>query len=113
MVSFGVGVQREVQRNFESIGLENLFVRPIYDEPDAFDPFAEPSPQTPITPELVAQIEQLPDVVSVTPELRLPFGIDIALTVGDTSLPIRVADSEESQFSFGSQTEPLAGVRLG
>lgn len=112
MVSFGVGVQREVQRNFESIGLENLFVRPIYDEPDEFDPFAAPKPQTPITPALVAQIEQIPNVTSVTPELGLPFGIDIALTVGDTSLPIRVADAEESQFSFGGETEPLAGSRL-
>ena len=113
MVSFGVGVQREVQRNFESIGLENLFVRPVYDEPDEFDPFAAPSPQTPITPELITRIEQLPDVVSVTPELGLPFGIDIALAYDDTSLPIRIADTEERQFSFGGQTEPLAGVELG
>ena len=112
MVSFGVGVQKEVQRNFASIGLENLFVRPVYDEPDAFDPFAAPSPETPITPALVAQIEQLPDVISVMPELGLPFGIDIVLTVSDTSLPIRVSDGGESQFSFGGESEPLAGSRL-
>mgnify|MGYP002622706783 CR=1 FL=1 len=112
MVSFGVGVQREVQRNFESIGLENLFVRPIYDEPDAFDPFAEPEPQTPITPEMVAQIEQLPDVVSVTPELQLPFSVEIALTYGDTSLPIRVTDGNEPEFNFGTAPEPLAGSFL-
>jgi ABC-type antimicrobial peptide transport system permease subunit len=112
MVSFGVGVQREVQRNFESIGLENLFVRPIYDEPDAFDPFAEPSPQTPITPDLVAQIEQIPDVTGVTPELQLPFSIDIALTYGDTSLPIRVTDGNEPEFNFGTDPEPLAGSHL-
>ncbi|WP_420641185.1 ATP-binding cassette domain-containing protein [Candidatus Leptofilum sp.] len=112
MVSFGVGVQREVQRNFESIGLENLFVRPIYEEPDAFDPFAEPEPESPITPELVAQIEQIPDVVNVTPELQLPFSIDIALTYGDTSLPIRVTDGNEPEFSFGTDPEPLAGSFL-
>lgn len=52
-------------------------------------------------------------MVSVTPQLALPFGIDIALTQGDTSLPIRVADGGESQFSFGGQTEPLAGIELG
>ncbi len=112
MVSFGVGVQREVQRNFQSIGLENLFVRPVYDEPDAFDPFAAPSPRMPITPALVAQIEQIPNVTSVTPELSLPFGIDIALMAGDTSLPIRVADGGESQFNFGDESAPLAGSRL-
>jgi ABC-type lipoprotein export system ATPase subunit/ABC-type lipoprotein release transport system permease subunit len=113
MVSFGVGVQREVQRNFESIGLENLFVRPVFDEVDAFDPFAAPKPQTPITPDLVTQIEQLPDVTSVTPELGLPFGIDIVLTVGAASLPIRISDGGESQFSFGGESEPLAGSRVG
>lgn len=112
MVSFGVGVQKEVQRNFESIGLENLFVRPIYDDPDAFDPFAAPSPQTPLTPELVSQIEQLPDVTSVTPEMGLPFGIDIALTVGDTSLPIRISDGGESQFSLGDESALLSGALL-
>ncbi len=112
MVSFGVGVQREVQRNFESIGLENLFVFPVYDEPDEFDPFADPEPQTPITPDLVAQIEQFPDVVSVTPELQLPFSIDIALTYGDTSLPIRVTDGNEPEFNFGTEPEPLAGAFL-
>lgn len=112
MVSFGVGVQREVQRNFESIGLENLFVSPVYDEPDEFDPFAEPEPLTPITPELVAQIEQIPGVAVVVPDLRLPFGIDIALTLGDTSLPIRATDSFEPEFALGSSPEPLAGVRM-
>lgn len=112
MVSFGVGVQREVQRNFESIGLENLFVRPIFDDPDDFDPFAAPAPRAPLTPELVAQIEQIPNVANVTPELSLPFGIDIAMTFGDTSLPIRVADSGEEGFNFGEASEPLAGSRL-
>ncbi len=112
MVSFGVGVQREVQRNFESIGLENLFVFPVYEEPDEFDPFAEPEPLTPITPELVAQIAQIPDVAIVLPDLRLPFGIEMALTLGDTSLPIRATDSNEPEFAFGSDPEPLAGVRM-
>jgi putative ABC transport system permease protein len=112
MVSFGVGVQQEIRRNFESIGLENLLVRPIYDEPDAFDPFAAPLPRTPITPELAAQVEQLPDVVSVTPELGLPHSIDIALTFADNALPVRVSEEGESRFEFGDAVAPLAGMRL-
>jgi ABC-type lipoprotein export system ATPase subunit len=107
MVSFGVGVQREVQRNFESIGLENLFVFPVYEEPDEFDPFAEPEPLTPITPELVAQIAQIPDVAIVLPDLRLPFGIEMALTLGDISLPIRATDSNEPEFAFGSRSRTV------
>jgi putative ABC transport system permease protein len=113
MVSFGVGVQQEVQRNFENVGLENLFVRPIYDEPDAFDPFAAPAPRTPITPELVAQVEQLPDVVSVTPELALPVGIDIALTFGDKLLPIRTSAGGEGHMGMGNEAAVLAGSQQG
>ena len=38
MVSFGVGVQAEVNRNFQTLGLENVFVSPTFpEEEDAFD----------------------------------------------------------------------------
>ncbi|MCZ7674440.1 MAG: ABC transporter permease [Chloroflexi bacterium] len=51
MVSFGVGVQKEVQRNFESVGLENIFVSAIYEEPtEGFDPFAEREPKQVLSP---------------------------------------------------------------
>ncbi len=40
MVSFGVGVQEEVNRNFQALGLENVFISPSFpEEEDAFDPF--------------------------------------------------------------------------
>jgi len=101
MVSFGVGVQREVQRNFETVGLENLFVLPQYEETDGFDPFAQPEPRTPLTPDLVAQIAAIGDVASVTPSLSLPQGMDIELALGDRSLPVRVVDGATGPFRFG------------
>lgn len=113
MVSFGVGVQREVQRNFETVGLENVFVSPQFAEGDAFDPFAPPKPEQPITPDVVAQIEAIPEVTAVTPSLVLPQGIDLTLTLGDTAQPIRVSEGGESRFSFGDTTATLAGSRLG
>ena len=73
MVSFGVGVQKEVQRNFETIGLENLFVLPRFEESDGFHPFAQPEPEVPLTPGLVAQIAALPDVADVSPSVALPI----------------------------------------
>lgn len=111
MVSFGVGVQKEVQRNFETIGLENVFVQPQYDDGgDGFDPFAAPAPLQPLTPEIVAQIETMPEVKSVTPMLSLPRGVEISLVYNDEPLSIRVSDSfEERQFSFSDSNEPLAG----
>ena len=53
MVSFGVGVQEEVNRNFQALGLENVFVSPSYpEEEDAFDPFGFAEPVQALTPEL-------------------------------------------------------------
>lgn len=113
MVSLGVGVQREVQRNFETIGLENIFVRPRFDEPDEFDPFAAPAPQRPITPEIVEQVEALPGVAAVTPSLSLPRGIEISLVYEEQSYPVRVSDDfGESRFSFGDTTSTVAGSTL-
>ena len=112
MVSFGVGVQIEVQRNFETVGLENVFVRPQFAEGDEFDPFAPPKPEQPITPDVVARIEAIPEVTAVTPSLVLPQGIDLTLTLDDTAQPIRVSEGGESRFSFGDTTETMAGSRL-
>ncbi len=112
MVSFGVGVQIEVQRNFETVGLENVFVSPQFAEGDEFDPFAPPQAEQPITPAVVAQIEAIPEVTAVTPSLILPQGIDLTLTLNDEAQPIRVSEGGESRFSFGDTHETLAGSRL-
>ena len=113
MVSFGVGVQREVQRNFATIGLENIFVRPQFGEGDGFDPFAMAEAVTPLTPVLVERISTLPNVESVTPSLSLPPALDITLEMSDQELPVRVTDSfGEGRFTFGSSDEPLAGKLL-
>ena len=114
MVSFGVGVQREVQRNFESIGLENIFVSPQFAEEDAFDPFASPRPLTPITPNLVTRIAALEGVVEVTPALQLPQGLDITLAAGGgEEIAVRVSDNfGERQFQFGGGSGLAAGAEF-
>jgi putative ABC transport system permease protein len=110
MVSFGVGVQREVQRNFETIGLENIFVTPPFAEGDAFDPFAAPQTDTPLTPELAARIGELDQVVGITPSLRLPDGLDMTLSIGGQELPVRVTDNfGERNFQFTSSSDMAAG----
>ena len=112
MVSFGVGVQREVQRNFESVGLENIFVSPgfEFDEGDGFDPFAPPEISQPITPALVDQIRQIPNVRSVAPSLDIPRGIELSIVYNEGEpVPIRVADSFEAQFGLGGGPDVVAG----
>lgn len=114
MVSFGVGVQREVQRNFETIGLENIFVSPEYGESDGFDPFASPQPKVALSPEMIAQIAALPNVVSVTPSLDMPSGMDISLTSNGEPIPVYISGDTGMPFQFGppGRSDLLAGVNL-
>jgi hypothetical protein len=43
-------VQEEITRNFEALGLENVFISPTFpEEEDAFDPFGVSEPEQPLT----------------------------------------------------------------
>lgn len=72
MVSLGVGVQLEIERQFAQLGLENVFVRPRTSEDNNFfTQFSIPERQTPITPDVIERWRQLPNVESVTPRITL------------------------------------------
>jgi ABC-type lipoprotein export system ATPase subunit/ABC-type lipoprotein release transport system permease subunit len=117
MVSFGVGVQAEVNRNFQALGLENVFVSPSFpEEDDAFDPFGFAEPVEPLTPEIAAAFRTMPEVQSVTPVLNLPSNMEISLARGEQTIPVRLAGG----FGRGPQgmgnltpSEMLAGDPLG
>ena len=116
MVSFGVGVQEEVNRNFEALGLENVIISPTFPEEDAFDPFGIAEPEKPITSETIAAFRNLPEVQSVTPILNLPRNMEISLSYGEKALPIRLS----GEFDHGpggpgmpAPPEMLVGVPLG
>ncbi len=117
MVSFGVGVQEEVNRNFAALGLENVFISPTFpEEEDAFDPFGFSTPENPLTPEIVEAFRDMPEVGSVTPVLNLPSNMEISLSYAEEALPVRLSGG------FGNRSrgpgvpappEMLAGVSLG
>jgi ABC-type lipoprotein release transport system permease subunit len=117
MVSFGVGVQAEVNRNFQALGLENVFISPTFPQEDqAFDPFGIAEPEEPLTPEIAAIFRELPEVASVTPVLNLPSNMEVSLTLGERSVPVRLG----GDFRRGPRAmenlgppEMLAGEPLG
>ncbi len=120
MVSFGVGVQNEVNRNFQAIGLENVFVSPAFPEDEnVFDPFSITEPEQPLTPEIAAQFKEMPDVQSVTPILNLPSNIEISLSYNEFSAPIRLSGGFGNDQrgpggpDFLTPPEMLAGSPLG
>lgn len=117
MVSIGVGVQAEVNRNFQALGLENVFVSPTFpDEEDTFDPFGFTEPEEPLTPEIVAAFRAIPEVQSVTPTLNLPSNLEVSLALGDQILPVRLTGGfGRGPRGMGDMTPPdmLAGDPLG
>jgi ABC-type lipoprotein export system ATPase subunit/ABC-type lipoprotein release transport system permease subunit len=117
MVSFGVGVQNEVNRNFEALGLENVFISPIFpEEEDVYDPFGVAEPEQPLTPETVAAFRALPEVQSVTPTIDLPYNMEISLSYGDVALPVRLSGGfGHSPAGPGMPAPPemLTGESLG
>jgi len=117
MVSFGVGVQNEVTRNFEALGLENVFISPSFpEEDDAFDPFGFSEPETPLTPKIVATFRAMPEVETVTPVLNIPSNLEVSLTFEDQSIPIRLSNDfgrGPGVMSEMAQPDMLAGVPLG
>ena len=116
MVSFGVGVQAEVNRNFAALGLENVFISPTFPEEDAFDPFGFAEPLVPLTPEIVAAFRAMPEVGSVTPSLDLPSNMEVSLTIGEQTIPVRFSgDFGGGPPMMGNMAPPemLAGNPLG
>ena len=117
MVSFGVGVQNEVNRNFETVGLENVFVYPSFPEDeDTLDPFGIRQPEQPLTPEIVSEFREMPEVESVTPVLNLPSNIEVSLGYEGLSLPVRFTggfgNSHQPGPRFLDPQEMLAGELL-
>jgi ABC-type lipoprotein export system ATPase subunit/ABC-type lipoprotein release transport system permease subunit len=120
MVSFGVGVQNEVNRNFQALGLENVFVSPTYPEDEgAFDPFGITQPEIPLTPEIAAEFREMSAVQSVTPILNLPANIELSLTYDSVSTPIRLSGGFGNEQrgpggpDFLTPPEMVAGSPLG
>lgn len=117
MVSFGVGVQAEVNRNFQALGLENVFISPTFpEEENAFDPFGFAEPIEPLTPQVVSTFNAMPEVQSVTPVLALPANMEVSLELDDQTVPIRLAsDFRHGPQFMGNLTPPemMAGEALG
>ena len=117
MVSFGVGVQAEVNRSFQALGLETVFINPTFPEEDnAFDPFGFAAPEVPLTPEMVAAFRAMPEVQSVTPVLDLPANVEASLALADQIIPVRLTETfSHRPGAMGELASPdmLAGDPLG
>jgi putative ABC transport system permease protein len=117
MVSLGVGVQQEVRAQFAALGLENVFVRPGEGgeggegegDDDFFTQFGLPAREQPITPEVVAAWEQLPEVQSVIAQVSLDGVTTLLELPGGERTRVRVTGLDLFPDPFETPPNPLAG----
>ena len=138
MLSVAVGVEMEVQRNIEAMGMESVFVTPPHAETDGFAPYAETRsgasivspqrmeaggfdsyadsrPEVPITPAAVETLRRMPEVASVAPLVDLPSYLDLSVKWGERAAPARVQSSTEQTEQLGpfeGASQVLAGRQL-
>ncbi len=135
MLSVAVGVEMEVQRNIEAMGMESVFVTPPHAETGGFAPYAETRPgasivspqhmeaggfdsyadsrpEVPITPAAVETLRRMPEVDSVAPLVDLPSYLDLRVKWGERAAPARVQSSTEQLSPFEGSSQVLAGRQL-
>ncbi len=99
MVSLGIGVQTEINKQFEAIGLENIFVQPRSSNQDEFTRYLRPQRETPITAARIAEWRKLPNVVSVNAVVDVNAAINKRL---------RIAGDDTRTTGF--QVDPGVGI---
>jgi putative ABC transport system permease protein len=118
MVSLASGVRRQINRQFESVGLDRLTVTSSVGRRGDFGPFGFSFARKPITAEAVSKWKALPGVAEVVPEVNLPGSVDLELNWKGTNQPVRMANGdfrpgmvfqEPPQAVAGSLELPEAG----
>lgn len=114
MLSLGVGVQNEIIRNFQSIGLETLTLRPEVEERSLFNQFGEPRRTKLLTPTLADELRARPEVIKVTPRIYLPDSMSMSLRIDDQEAQVWIRDTDDESPAeiFSSPVEAVAGRKM-
>ena len=112
MVSLGIGVQREMQDAFGSVGLETVRLYPVTEEAGAFDLFGQPERTKLLTPDLIRQLEARDDVIEAIPFLSLPYSMRIVVNLDGQEAQARPWGPRASSIPepFEVLPELLAGL---
>lgn len=109
MVSAGIGTEQQVTSTLAGLGFETITVSPKYTG-DNENP--NNLPTRPLTPETVALIRQLPNVVSIVPAINLPRAIpEIDITINNVTRPLSAFASNSGGVNplLGGQDRIVAG----
>ncbi|MGB8644958.1 MAG: ATP-binding cassette domain-containing protein [Anaerolineae bacterium] len=112
MLSVAVGVEMEVQRNIEAVGLESVFVSPSRPQADPLDPYSDPLPTSPITPAVIDKLRALPEVASIAPQVDLAAYLDLRVRLGDRAAQASVESGTAGLNPLQADLPMLAGRTL-
>ncbi|BCM88666.1 macrolide export ATP-binding/permease protein MacB [Abditibacteriota bacterium] len=119
LVSLVNGVQEQVNKQFEKIGLDRVTVRPRVEGGGGgfggggFNLFDVRERTQIISPADVARWRKWPLVKSITPEIDLPYGVITRLHWDDKVKPVRITGDAMSAMRrgpFSEAPDPLAGT---
>lgn len=108
MVALADGVQEELTRQLEGLGLETIRVSPRTNDSAVLDQITDPERLRPIRPADVEAMRQIPGVISVEPELILPAFINLTMRMDGWEERVRTRESLSSPF-FSIDGKLLAG----
>jgi ABC-type antimicrobial peptide transport system permease subunit len=122
MVSLVNGVQQQVRRQFEEIGLDRVVVRPPGEGfgfgpgggggpgGAAFDPFGFSERTRLITPTEIKRWSAWPEARQVTPEIEMPDGVASGLKLRGRAVPARISgNSAPRRGPFSEPPKALHG----
>ncbi|MFN8532733.1 MAG: ABC transporter permease [Dehalococcoidia bacterium] len=108
MVALAAGVQREVQRNVEDLGLDIVRVTPRTQDTGLPRGIFQAPRTKPITAAVVEELRTIPGVVSATPLVAIPAAVDLRLAFDGNEL--RVAPTTLTRPPFSQvQAKQVAG----
>jgi putative ABC transport system permease protein len=100
MVSLASGVRQQINRQFESIGLDRLTVNSSGGRRGDFSPFGFSPRKKLITAQDVGKWKSLPGVVKVIPEVNLPGAVGLELNWSGTNQTVRMGGGDFRPGTF-------------
>ncbi len=109
MVSLGIGVRTELNKQFAAIGLERIFVRPAEEDRNFFTQFRTPQRTKPIVDADLARWRAQPNVTEVTPSVDLPLGVGSLITLNGKTNGVGITGQSVFNTPFLRPPAALAG----
>jgi ABC-type lipoprotein release transport system permease subunit len=100
MVSLAAGVRRQINHQFETLGLDRLTVYSTGGRHGEFFPFGFAPQKKLITAADVGKWKALPGVVKVIPEVNLPGSVDLELNWNGTNQSVRMSGGDFRPGAF-------------